>query len=215
MPGNYVLLEVADDGSGMDKTILASVFEPFFTTKPVGKGTGLGLSTVYGIVKQNQGFINVDSEPGRGTHFRIYLPPYHGNAIEKADKTQVKTPRGRGETILIVEDEASLLRLATVILERLGYKVLGTESPGKALQIARKHPGEIHLLLADVVLPEMSGSELAEALIKIRSNTRILFMSGYTSDVIKGHDAPEKGFHFIQKPFTSESLARKVGKVLH
>ncbi|MCF8129861.1 MAG: response regulator, partial [Deltaproteobacteria bacterium] len=180
-----------------------------------GKGTGLGLSTVYGIVKQNRGFINVLSEPGKGTVVKIYLPPHSEKEEETVEVIQEEIPYGRGETILVVEDEASILRLAGTILERLGYNVLATEHAGDALKIAREHGDEIHLLIIDVVLPEMNGKDLAEAIMRIRPNIRVLFMSGYSSDIIGRHGVLNEGVHFLQKPFSLNMMARKVGEMLN
>jgi len=214
VPGDYVMLGVSDDGSGMDQETLQNAFEPFFTTKDVGKGTGLGLSTVYGIVSQNRGFIDVISEPGKGTAFKIYLPRHHGKSEEAFETAKTDIPRGRGETVLIVEDETLVLEVGRQILERLGYAVLSAVSPGEAVTMARKYSGEIHLLITDVVLPEMSGKNLTEEMIKIRPGIKTLFMSGYTADIIAPHGILEKGVHFVQKPFTTESLGRKVREVL-
>jgi PAS domain S-box-containing protein len=214
IPGEYVMLAVSDDGIGMDKETLANAFEPFFTTKEVGKGTGLGLSTVYGIVKQNQGFVNIYSEPGRGTCFKIYLPRHPGEAEDGIEAVETEIPRGRGETILVVEDETSVLGLARSTLENLGYGVLTSANPKEAIAMAREHAGEIHLLITDVVLPEMSGKDLAGEMMQIRPNTRVLFMSGYTANVIARQGVLDKGVHFIEKPFTPDSLARKVREAL-
>ncbi|MDZ7699888.1 MAG: PAS domain S-box protein [Deltaproteobacteria bacterium] len=210
VPGEYVMLAVSDDGAGMDKETLANVFEPFFTTKAVGKGTGLGLSTVYGIVKQNHGFVNAYSEPGKGTTFRIYLPRHEGEAEGKAEAVESEIPLGRGETILIVEDEKTVLQLGKMILERLGYTVLAAESPVEAVEIVRKESGEIHLLMTDVVMPRMSGKALVEEIQNIRPDIKTLFMSGYTANAIAHQGVLDEGVHFIQKPFGLKSLARKV-----
>jgi CheY-like chemotaxis protein len=214
VPGEYAMLSVSDDGSGMDKEILANVFEPFFTTKEVGKGTGLGLSTVYGIVKQNQGYIDVYSEPGKGTTCKIYLPRQGVEAEAVTGEAEDHVPRGRGETILIVEDEASVLKVAKKVLKKLGYTVLAAGSPGEAMDMARGYAGEIHLLMTDVVMPEMNGKELAEEIAAIRPNTKTLFMSGYTVNAVAHQGIVDKAVRFIQKPFTSDSLARKVREVL-
>ncbi len=214
VPGEYVMLAVSDDGIGMDKETLAHAFEPFFTTKETGKGTGLGLSTVYGIVKQNQGFVNIYSEPGKGTCFKVYLPRHHGKAEKAVEAAQTETPRGRGETILVVEDEISVLRLAQRVIENMGYTVLASARPAEAVAMAREHAGEIHLLLTDVVLPGMSGKDLAGEMMQIRPNIRVLFMSGYTANVIAHQGVLDEGVHFIGKPFTSDSLARKVREAL-
>ncbi|MDZ7698128.1 MAG: PAS domain S-box protein [Deltaproteobacteria bacterium] len=161
VPGEYVMLAVSDDGIGMDRETLAHAFEPFFTTKEVGKGTGLGLPTVYGIVKQNNGFVNIYSEPGKGTCFKVYLPRHHGKAEKAIEASQTEIPRGRGETVLIVEDDAPVLHLARRVLEKMGYAVLTSATPAEAVAMVREYDGEIHLLMTDVVLPGMSGKDLA------------------------------------------------------
>jgi len=212
VPGEFALLAVSDDGSGMDKETLDNLFEPFFTTK--GVGTGLGLATVYGIVKQNNGFINVYSEPGKGSTFKIYLPR-HAGAAEKTEKEDAAgIPPGRSETVLIVEDEISILRLAKRILERLGYTVLESSTMGRAMDLAQEHAGEIHLLITDVVMPEMNGCELAERLQSLYPDLKVLFMSGYTADVIAHREVLDAGVHFMQKPFSSRDLAIKVREAL-
>jgi PAS domain S-box-containing protein len=213
-PGEYVMLAVSDNGCGMDRETQEYVFEPFFTTKEVGKGTGLGLATVYGIVKQNNGFIEVASEPGKGTAFRIYLPRHGGKAEEKVEAVRAGTPQGRGETILVVEDDVTVLYLTERILDHLGYAVLTSASPAEALSMAGEYQGGINLLLIDVILPEMSGMDLAGEMLKIRPTIRILFMSGYTADIVARQGVLEKGVHFIQKPFTLDSLARKVREAM-
>jgi len=213
-PGEYVMLAVSDNGSGMNKETLDNAFEPFFTTKEVGKGTGLGLSTVYGIVKQNRGFVNIYSEPGKGTTFRIYLARHSEEAEEKVERVEAEIPPGRGETILVVEDEASVLRLAQRVLENMGYTVLATATPAEAVAMAREHAGEIHLLMTDVVLPEMSGRDLALEIGEIRPNIKTLFMSGYTANVIAHQGVLDEGVAFIEKPFTQEGLARKVREAI-
>lgn len=215
VPGEYVMLAVSDDGVGMDKETLENVFEPFFTTKEVGKGTGLGLSTVYGIVKQNHGFVNMYSEPGRGTTVKIYLPRHEGEAEGKGEAIESEIPRGHGETVLIVEDEKTVLELGKQMLEQLGYTVMATQSPVEAVGMVREHTGDIHLLMTDVVMPRMSGKELAEEIQKIRPDIKTLFMSGYTANAIAHQGVLDEGVHFIQKPFGMESLARKVREVLN
>ncbi len=211
--GDYVQLAVSDNGCGMDKATLARLFEPFFTTKESGKGTGLGLATVYGIVKQNSGFINVYSEPGHGTTFKIYLPRHvsdAGVAVERAAR-----PAARGnETILVVEDEPSLLNMTKRILERLGYIVVTASAPGEAICLAREYPCEIHLLVTDVVMPEMNGKDLAKQLQSLFPGLKCLFMSGYTASVIAHHGVLDDGVNFVQKPFSKEDLAAKVREVL-
>ena len=216
IPGEYVLLAVSDDGHGMDQETMGRLFEPFFTTKPVGQGTGLGLATVYGIVKQNNGHINVYSEPGKGTTFRIYLPRHVdvSQAEEEARPEAATAPRRGHETILLVEDEPTVLGVGTRILEGAGYTVLAAGSPGEALRLAGEHNGEIHLLITDVVMPEMSGKELAERLSAGRPAIKCLFMSGYTANVIAHQGVLDEGVEFVQKPFTNDQLAAKVRQVL-
>jgi two-component system, cell cycle sensor histidine kinase and response regulator CckA len=214
IPGKYALLAVSDDGCGMDKATLDQIFEPFFTSKPAGQGTGLGLSTVYGIVKQNKGFINIYSEPGKGTTVKVYLPEYSdiGGAAEQ--KTEPEIPRGRGETVLLVEDESDLLALGAMMLVELGYRVVTAGSPSEAVRMAEKHAGEIKLLITDVVMPEMNGWDLAELLHTLDSGLKVLFMSGYTANVIAHRGVHEEGVNFIQKPFSLRSLAVTVRETL-
>jgi PAS domain S-box-containing protein len=214
LPGEYVLLSVSDNGDGMDREILPLLFEPFFTTKGTGKGTGLGLATIYGIVKQNNGFINVESELGKGTTFEIYLPPYEGNILNAPKENDVKQAERGHETILLVEDEPMILNMATTMLKRQGYKVLPASSPGDAICLAREHAGEIHLLMTDVVMPEMNGRDLAQKLVFIIPNLKCLFMSGYTADVIAHHSVLDEDVHFIQKPFRLKDLTAKVRETL-
>ncbi|MFO7985523.1 MAG: ATP-binding protein, partial [Desulfatiglandaceae bacterium] len=214
VPGEYVMLTVGDDGSGMGQEILANIFEPFFTTKEVGKGTGLGLATVYGIVKQNQGTIDVYSELTRGTTFKIYLPRYTGEEAVELEAAQADIPQGRGETLLLVEDEASVLDVGKEILERLGYTVWIASGPAEAMEIIRQHSEELHLLVTDVVMPEMDGKELARQISKRRPHIRTLFMSGYPADAVAHHGILEKNVNFIQKPFSVSGLAYKIREVL-
>ncbi|MCF8079711.1 MAG: PAS domain S-box protein [Desulfobacterales bacterium] len=214
IPGEFALLAVSDDGCGMDENTMHNLFEPFFTTKGVGKGTGLGLATVYGIVKQNDGFINVYSEPGKGTTFRIYLPRQESAADRKRAPEVRKTASGRGETVLIVEDEKSILHLAQRMLEDLDYTVLATTSPGEAVRLAEEHAGMIHLLITDVVMPEMNGRDLAERLQALYPGLKVLYMSGYTASVIAHRGVLEASMAFIQKPFSKRDLAEKVRNVL-
>jgi PAS domain S-box-containing protein len=214
MPGEYVRLAVSDDGCGMDKEMLSHIYEPFFTTKEMGKGTGLGMATVYGIVKQNNGAINVYSEPGIGTTFTIYLPRYAGNA-EQPRTEEAARPALRGrETVLLVEDEPSILQLATIMLEMQGYTMLAASAPGEAIRLARAHPGEIHLLITDVIMPKMNGRDLAKNLLSFYPHLKHLFMSGFTANVIAHHGVLEDGIHFIQKPFSMQGLAAKVREIL-
>jgi PAS domain S-box-containing protein len=214
VPGEYVMLAISDDGNGMGKKTLENIFEPFFTTKELGRGTGLGLSTVYGIVKQNQGFINVYSEPGTGTTFKVYLPRHEGKNEARPEKAKEKPAPGNGETILLVEDERSVLDVVKQIMENLGYTVRAVTGPAEAIKMTRGYPGRIHMLITDVVMPEMSGKDLAEEINKVRPDVKVLFMSGYTSNAIVHHGILEKGVSFIQKPFTPESLARKIRDLL-
>jgi PAS domain S-box-containing protein len=214
LPGEYIQLSVNDNGNGMDRETLPLLFEPFFTTKGIGKGTGLGLATIYGIVKQNNGFINVESEPGKGATFDIYLPPYDGE-IPKTPKEDIANQTERGhETILLVEDEPMILNMTKTMLKHHGYKVLHAASPFDAIFQAKEHAGEIHLLITDVVMPEMNGRDLAEKLVPIVPNLKCLFMSGYTADVIAHHSVLDKGVHFIQKPFSLKDLTAKVRETL-
>ena len=211
--GNYALLAVSDNGCGMNKETMDNIFEPFYTTKALGEGTGLGLATVYGIVKQNNGFINVYSEPARGTTFKIYLPRAEEQTREKPPAHLKKDLRG-GETVLLVEDEEPLLALGKAILQRHGYEVLATNSPAEALAIARSHPGPIHLLLTDVVMPEMNGKDLRDRLAQLKSGFKSIFMSGYTANVIAHHGILDGDINFLQKPFSVQTLLEKVRWVL-
>lgn len=212
--GKFMQLIVSDDGCGMNKEILNNLFEPFFTTKSMGKGTGLGLSMVYGIVKQNNGFINVYSEPEQGTTFRIYLPLHSADKIELENRDNAQSPSGRGETILIVEDEISILKLAQKILEAANYCVLTAGNPTKALEIAKEQGGNIHLLVTDVVMPEFNGRELANRMQDHCPNLKVLFMSGYTANVIAHHGILDTGVNFIQKPFSKKEILTHVRNVL-
>jgi CheY-like chemotaxis protein len=214
IPGEFVQLAVSDNGCGMDKDTLKNLFEPFFTTKEVGKGTGLGLATVYAIVKQNNGFINVYSEPGQGATFRIYLSRLVDD--EKADKSvsDKKAAAGGTETILLVEDEPSILRMTRMMLERKGYTVLSAATPAEAMEKAKNHSGTIDLLMTDVVMPEMNGRDLSEKITDHYPDIRLLFMSGYTANVIAHHGVLDDGVTFIQKPFSMDDLADKLREVL-
>jgi two-component system cell cycle sensor histidine kinase/response regulator CckA len=215
IPGKYVLLAISDDGCGMDKKTLDRIFEPFFTTKELGRGTGLGLATVYGIVKQNKGFIYVYSEPGNGTTIKIYLPRQVGPPAGAHTEVPSEIQRGRGETILVVEDEPSILDLTKTILDELGYTVLVASTPTEALRLSGEHRQSIDLLITDVVMPGMSGRDLAEQMHRLCPNLRYLFMSGYTADAITDRGVLDEGVHFIQKPFSIRDLAAKVRMVLN
>jgi len=214
-PGDYVMIIVSDNGVGMEKKTLANIFEPFFTTKNADKGSGLGLSTVFGIVKQNKGFINVYSEPGQGTTFKIYLPEHQQSAPCKYEnRTQPEAYFGN-ETILLVEDEPAIIRLTRLMLERLGYTILSASTPGEAIKIATGPEVAIDMLITDVVMPEMNGKDLARTLTEHFPDLKCLFMSGYTANVIADHGVLDSGVHFINKPFSKQILAKKVRDVLN
>jgi CheY-like chemotaxis protein len=198
----------------MDKETLAKIFEPFFTTKEQGKGTGLGLATVYGIVKQNGGFIDVSSEPGSGTTFRIYLPRLAGEGDSRAQSRAAAKRESGTETILLVEDEATLLDLARLLLEGLGYTILAAGSPGEALRLAREQAGHIDVLVTDVVMPEMNGRDLWQELVGFRPGLKCLFVSGYTADVIADHGILDEGVFFLPKPYSTAELSAKVREAI-
>ena len=212
-PGRYIVLSVADSGCGMDEKTKSMIFEPFFTTKPVGKGTGLGLSTVYGIIKQNNGHITVYSEPGKGTVFHLYFP---ASPPDSAADEPVKSPTVRRgtETILLVEDDPILLEVSQTALETLGYAVLPSSHPSDAIRIARTYPGTIHLLMTDMIMPEMNGRQLAAAIRKDRSDIRCLYMSGYPQDVFSPDGKIDPDIPFIQKPFAVAVLSQKLREVM-
>jgi len=213
-PGDHVQISISDNGCGMDSETIEQIFEPFFTTRKQGQGTGLGLSTVYGIVKQSNGYIDVESEPGHGTTFRVYFPRSTTPEEAYSEETELPMAPGGHETILLVEDESSILEMVTTMLSNLGYEVLSTSSPSEALVIARKHRRRIRLLITDVVMPELNGRDLAWSLKRIIPDLRCLFMSGYTSEVIAHQGVLEDGVHFIPKPFTSRGLAASVRKAI-
>ncbi len=214
VPGHYTLLAFSDNGCGMDRETLASIFEPFFTTKPIGQGTGLGLATVYGIVKQNKGFINVYSEPGKGTTFKIFQPRYASPIDQTSIEESKAAATGGKETILLVEDETAILEVAQMMLVKLGYTLLTATTPDEAIRLAEAYTGEIHLLITDVVMPGMNGRDLAGRLLTPYPSIKQLFMSGYTANVIAHHGVLEEGVHFIQKPFSIKDLASKVREAL-
>ncbi len=215
-PGDYLVLSVTDDGEGISPAALEHMFEPFFTTKQTGEGTGLGLSTVYGIVRQNDGFITVSSEPGSGTEVRIYLPKVDAppTALPSPSPSDQRRTAGGDETLLLVEDEPSVLRLAARILEAFDYRVLTAHTPGEALRIAEQHPEEIALAITDIVMPEMKGWELSERLRKFRPNLRTLYVSGYTDDVPVDDGRGPDEIDFLPKPFTPQQLAEAVRTAL-
>lgn len=215
LSGDYIRISMRDSGCGMDTETRNRIFEPFFTTKEIGKGTGLGLSTVYGIVKQNNGFINTSSEPGQGTTFTIYLPRC-ASKVEQPQPEEIPDHgvTGGHETILLVEDEATILKMTTTMLHRLGYAVLPALTPHEALRLAGEFTEVIHLLVTDVIMPEMNGRELAKQLLTTKPDMKCLFMSGYSAKVIASHGVPDEAVAFIQKPFSYKDLAFKVREAL-
>lgn len=212
--GEYVLLTVSDNGCGMDENVKAHLFEPFFTTKELGKGTGLGLATVYGIVKQNNGFINVYTEPGQGTTVKIYLPRHTTGTARAEEIGPTKDVAGGHETILLVEDELSILSMITTMLERLGYRVLQAQTPREAFRLVNSFKGSISLLLSDVIMPEMNGRDLAVQMKSLCPDLKVLFMSGYTANVIAQHGVLERDVEFLEKPFAKKKLAEKIRNML-
>jgi CheY-like chemotaxis protein len=216
VPGPYVRLTISDTGCGMDADTRRQVFEPFFTTKEKDEGTGLGLATVYGIVKQHRGNIWVYSEPGKGTTFKVYLPVSSDAALAEegpADSSSGTDFRGT-ETILLVEDNLQVRNLAAEILKRQGYTVLKAESGTEGLSVLARHPGPVHVLLTDVIMPDMNGKELFEQISRSNPDIKVLYMSGYTDNVIAHHGALAPGAHFLQKPFSVKTLCAKVREVL-
>jgi signal transduction histidine kinase len=213
-PGAYILLEVTDNGHGMDSDTLTKIFDPFFTTKEVGEGTGLGLATVYGIVKQNNGCIEAFSEPSKGTSFHIYLPRDMSDLDESEINKSILSVFSGTETILLVEDEPSLLHLSRRILESSGYHVLTALNAEEALKIAKQHRDNIHLLITDIIMPEMNGWDLAAKVKTFQPQLKQIFMSGYTADTIAEKSVIKKDVNFLQKPFMPQSLKEMVRKVL-
>jgi CheY-like chemotaxis protein len=212
--GHYVMLSVTDTGMGMDSETQAHIFEPFFTTKELGKGTGLGLATVYGVVKQSDGYIWVDSAPGKGASFKVFLPQTTEGAAHPADAQNGVENLTRTETILLAEDSQPLRRLAKSFLEAHGFTVLSACDGADAMRIAESHAGRVHLLVTDVIMPGINGRVLAERLLARDRRMKILYMSGYTDSFIAGHGVLEKGSFLLNKPFTEQALIQKVLEVL-
>ncbi len=209
MPGSYVTLTVSDTGTGIDPEHMAHIFEPFFTTKARGKGTGLGLATVYGLVKQHGGHLNVYSEPDKGTTFRIYLPRTD-DTLEPAPKKSIEQSVGGYETILVVEDEELVRTLAVDVLKSQGYSIISASNAQEAMTRQAEYEGKIDLLLTDVVMPGKNGRELYQTLSALRPDIKVLFMSGYIDDVVEHHGMIESNANFLQKPFTVSGLLQKV-----
>ena len=212
--GDYICLTVRDTGIGMDETLKERVFEPFFTTKATGEGTGLGLATVYGIVKQNNGFIEVSSEPGHGTVFSIYIAEQQPPKKKIINDESILTPDSTGKTILVVEDEEAIRDLCTQMLENFGFRVLSSSDPIKALEMVRENHEKVDLLITDVIMPGINRRELSSRLKNLLPQVKTLFMSGYTADVIERHEVTESHVHFIQKPFSQTELAGKIQEIL-
>jgi len=214
-PGTYARLTVQDNGCGMDPETLSRIFEPFFTTKDISQGAGLGLPTVYGIVRQNNGFVHVESEPGKGTSVHVYMPIHAAKAAAESGEGGGAARPALNETILLVEDDASLLTMTTSMLERRGYRVLAANSPGAALQLAIGHPGEIDLLMTDMIMPEMSGHDLAQKLKTIQPGLKQLFMSWHSDAALAQRGMLNEGGHFIQKPFSMKELVNSIIETLN
>ncbi|MCL4818208.1 MAG: response regulator [Vicinamibacteria bacterium] len=214
VPGQYVCLDVKDDGSGIAPDLLERIFEPFFTTKATGRGTGLGLATVYGIARQNGGYVGVESEPGRGSTFTVLLPALAGQREAEAPATATEELRGGSETVLVVEDEPAMLEVTRDVLVDLGYRVLATSSPGEALSIAAAEGDRLDLLVTDLVMPLMNGRELAALLQARHPRLRCVFVSGYTADIVTQRGIVEPGVQLLSKPFTASELAARVRKVM-
>jgi two-component system cell cycle sensor histidine kinase/response regulator CckA len=213
--GRYVMLAVSDNGCGMGEPTKARLFEPFFTTKGPGKGTGLGLATVYGIIKQSGGNIYVYSEPGHGTTFKIYLPVVGEDSPWQRPRQAAKAADRGTETILLVEDESAVRALSRFILQSLGYTVLEAASGSEAIRICKRSRQPIHLLVSDVVMPEMGGRQVAEAVTALLPGIRVLYLSGYTDDAVVRHGVLQADTAFLQKPFSPPALAAKVREVLN
>ena len=217
VPGSYILLAFKDSGCGMNDETLRHIFEPFFTTKAVGHGTGLGLATVYGIVKQLDGYVEVTSHPGEGTSFLIYLPSVVGEAVATGEVATVAPDRSRHQvraTILLVEDNQMVREMAQDLLELHGFTVLSADSPATALEIEQIHSGTIELMITDVVMPEMNGMELYEVMQERRPRLPVIYMSGYTNDLVIHDGTLEEQVNFLKKPFSAEQLVERVWKTL-
>ncbi len=213
-PGNYIMIQVSDNGVGMDAETIARIFDPFFTTKATDVGTGLGLSTVYGIVKQHDGHISVYSEPDRGTVFKILLPHYAKNAVEEAPQPPQPKPIEGSETILVVEDDPAVLRMTGKILANAGYHVLEAGNASDGVHLAQTHEGKLHLLLTDIIMPDMKGPEVYQHVREYHPEIRALYMSGYTADIVTRHGILKEGLQFVQKPFSAKVLLSKVGELI-
>ena len=214
VPGPYVMLAVSDTGEGMDSEVQARIFEPFFTTKEKGTGTGLGLATVYGIVKQSGGYIWVYSEPGMGTTFKVYFPRVEGTAEPLPMRAEPDALANGSETILLVEDDAGVREMTREFLEKRGYHVLAASSGRQAVQVVEQHPGTIHLMITDLVMPGMNGRELVDRVAMLRRNMRVLYVSGYTQEAVLQHGVKDAGARFLSKPFALSALSRKVRVML-
>ena len=214
VPGEYVMIVVSDNGCGMSRETLDHLYEPFFSTKSLYQSGGMGLPIVYGIVKQNNGFINAYSELNVGTTIKIYLPRHIISETEKKAKEQLETPRGNGEVLLLVEDDLVVMKMTKMLLERLGYQVIIAGAPGAAINLAKEHHDKIDLLITDVIMPGMDGNKLAKQVQLIHPETRTLFMSGYTASIIEQQNILDENVNFIQKPFSLQDMARKVREVL-
>jgi CheY-like chemotaxis protein len=213
--GSYVMLAISDNGIGMNEEIQAHLFEPFFTTKEKGKGTGLGLSTVFGIVKQSEGFVWVYSEPGKGTTLKLYFPRIENEIVKLKSETKSEQRFRGSETVLIVEDETPVRALASMILRERGYHVIEAADGNEALRLAKEFAGEIHLVLADVVMPGMNGKTMISQLETLRTGIKSLYISGYADNAVVRHGELDPNVAFLQKPFTVEGLARKVREVIN
>ena len=214
VPGEYVRIAVSDDGCGMDEETISHLFEPFYTTKKLGQGTGLGLATVYGVVKQSEGFIDVSSAPGEGSVFTIYLPRHLGDPEQHLTVGSTDAAGRGAETILLVEDEPATLKMTKAMLEDRGYTVIAARAPAEAFGLAADGEGRIDLLMTDVIMPDMNGKDLAADLLSLYPHLGCLFMSGYTADVIGNSGVLDEGVHFIKKPFSLSELADKVREAL-